>query len=543
VTKPLSLAQAASQARSAIDKFVSDLARSRDDLSRLPEATANAVNGVRPYFAGLPTSDQDMIVARISAATRRNPAWVRRLFALSEMDVRRAIRSREPKWDRHGHETLYPSDGWIGAYLLYAQDSEAPLAWHFWCAVATLGMVARRNFYWDRGRYILYLNHYLLIVGPTGLKKSTTMNQAMALLKLADQKVQDIRNDKPPPFYFSPDRVTPEALDAELSAWTKANPDAKDTICGLVNDEVATLLGKNVWGSDKLIHFLTAIYGGAASYRDASIGRGKREMKNIQVTALFGSTADWIRDSVTDEMLGGGFLGRCVIVPREDPHGIFPEPPPSDPVVMHTLAEALIPWISLSGLVECRRTKEATSWYEEWYLSNKAGKPSDPRLEGWWNRKDDHLHKLAAILRIAELIASGEGAYEELIESRVLLVGLRTFHQAISILDVEENHLPKLLAQIGANIVARANERVLLIIEQEYRRTKTPVSHSRVLQKSVHFIGGAWEFRRAIETLREQNLVTVAHEGGPMGRGKTYLPTWAAAKGEGPIPDDKPANG
>lgn len=531
------------RARAALDRFKAALA-SDVRLKGNPDALANVVNGVRPYITAFPKADVEAIVLAIHVLTGRDLMWVRKLLELSEMEVRRAFRSKPPKLDRHGYETIYPEDGWLGAYLLYAQDSEAPLGWHFWCSVAVLGMVARRNFYWDKGRYILYLNQYLMMVGETGLKKSTSIDQTTEILRLAAEKYVDGHPQQPPdPFYFSPDRVTPEALDQDLSLWYKTHPNATDTIAAILNDEVVTLLGKNVWGGDKIIHFLTAVYGGKATYKDASIGRGKREMNNLQISCLFGSAPDWIRDSVTTEMLTGGFLGRCVMVPRHDPHGIFPEPLPSDPVMKHTLAEALVPWISYEGLCECRRTDEATEWYNSWYHEkHRRKKPADPRMLGWWNRKDDHLHKLAAILRISEMVGAGAGAFTTVQESHTLTVDVRHFEAAVKILDDEEARLPKLIAMVGASIDSRNNERILANIEEWYNQRRTPAPHSDILRKSMHFIGNAWHFERAIDTLRQTDQVRVLNPGlGKRRRGRSYLPTWADTRGEGV--DDEPEAG
>lgn len=521
---PPRLAEVIPLARRALDKFLADLPA----LAGHPDAQVHAIIGMLPHFPAFPAEDQRTVIESLARITGRPAVWVARVFDLSPIEVRRALRSQPPRLDRHGHETVYPSDGWLGAYLLYAQDSEAPLGWHFWCAAAILGMVARRNFYWDKGRYILYLNHYLMMIGETGLKKTTSIMQTVEILRLAAEKASV--DGSPVPFYFSPDRATPEALDADLSAWHKAQPDIADTICAILNDEVVTLLGKNVWGGDKLIHFLTAVYGGQAKYRDASIGRGKREMTNLQITCLFGSAPDWIRDSVTDEMLTGGFLGRCIMVPRHEPHGIFPEPLPSDPVVKHTLAETLVPWIAMDTLVELRRTPEATEWYNDWYHGHRSKKPADPRLLGWWNRKDDHLHKLAAVLRLSEMIGSGKGAVDETRRDGIVAVGVRTFEQAIRILDDEESRLPKLMAMVGASVEARNNERLMGLIEEAYRKTSLPIPHSLLLRKAAHFLGDAWHFDRAISTLAEQDLVIINQPAVPgvHRRGRTYMPSWAS---------------
>ena len=94
-------------------------------------------------------------------------------------EMRRAIKFRKAKpmvwlkeegWD----ERNYPHGGFLGKYMRWAQGAEVPLAWHFWMGCATLGAACRRNIYMDRNNHYIWPNYYLMIVGPSGLKKGPT---------------------------------------------------------------------------------------------------------------------------------------------------------------------------------------------------------------------------------------------------------------------------------------------------------------------------------------------------------------------------------
>src|SRR5262245_7555676 len=88
-------------------------------------------------------------IQRIAKLLGRPTSWVTVLYTLPIPEFRRALRSTPPILQRHPHEEIYPTTGWLGDYLLFTQEMEAPLGWHFWCGAVLLGLVARRNFYID----------------------------------------------------------------------------------------------------------------------------------------------------------------------------------------------------------------------------------------------------------------------------------------------------------------------------------------------------------------------------------------------------------
>jgi hypothetical protein len=102
----------------------------------------------------------------------------------------------------------------------------------------------------------------------------------------------------------------------------------------------------------------------------------------------------------------GGFTSRLLFIYRANDDGReYAEPLPLDPLGRDALAETLLE-VSLMDKTPLRLTLEAREWFLTWYHFNKvkADSPSvDPRVQGYFRRKDGHLLRLAMILSISEM--------------------------------------------------------------------------------------------------------------------------------------------
>lgn len=489
---------------------------------------ARAIATIRKELGHIPQQDLDFLLKSFAESIGRSEEWVLSLLTLNAQDTRRALRSPVPHLDRLPGEEHYPNQGWLGAYLLYTQEGEAPLGWQFWVGVTVLGVVLRKNFYWDRGRYYLYPNHYTLLLGNTGLKKSTSIVSGSDLLRDVDALVRDEVNASgfrlPRDTYVSPDRITPERLMQDLSSKYVIDPATSttrpDTIGLILADELVSMLGRNVHGADRMVHFLTDVYGGKRSYKASTLTGGDRYLFNVCLSCLFGSTAEWVRTSITEDLFAGGFMARMVVIPRKDKRKSVPEPPPADPIFRHQLAKALVPWVLIGTEVEFRRSREADEWYRRWYEGHQAVPVHDPKLAGYKERKDDHLHKLAGILEVSRLIdPSQPDALDKVRRAGQMDVSLESFLLALSLLEDEERRLPEVFAEVGESEEARIARRVWEALMDLQKSLGGPVPHSLLLRKTVHFVGSAKGLRDSINTLKEQGLV----ESKSAGTGVRYL--------------------
>jgi len=453
---------------------------------------------------------QPTAIPDIATALGRPRQWVETLYSLSIPDFRRALRSVPPTLSRLPYEKLYPTTGWLGDYLLYCQEMEAPLGWHFWCGVVLLGLVARRNFYIDRGVYFLYLNHYVLILGPSGLTKSTTIDRIMAVFRgvqLAaggDMGVDHI--------YQSPERITAQRLLQDLTKWTATHDSRRDTILFMVNDELATLAGKNVKGSDVLIDFLTAVYA-KDSYKDSTIVGGNRELVNAATSCLFGTTPSSMRRNIIEALFTDGFMGRTITASRQysERHGIYSRPPPIDPVMGRMLSQSLVPWLLINRELEVRPTPEAELWMDEWYDAHTRAMPNEEKLIAFWKRKQDHMFKLAGVLALSEAIAGGPERLGE-----ALWVELPTMQLALQMLEAEEARLPDAFAMIGAKEESQDTARIQQYIEKKFAESGEPVLHTRIFHNCRHIVKSGQHLREMTEALMGMDVIQEVAVGGKM---------------------------
>jgi len=501
--------------RFVLEKFMRDL--DRKEVLEDQEVLAGVVTGIVPHLPSFSKSDTDAVTQKLIAVTGRSALWFDKLFRLSIPEIRRALRTRPNLPNRRDAEALYPTDGWLGGYLLYCQESEAPLGWHFWCGVALLSLIARRNFYWDRGRYFLFLNHYIFLLGQSGLTKSTTIGQAMGVFEEVQSIIAAMGTEGREPFYQSPERITPERLLVDLSNWTftVTGPPRRDTILFMVSDELTTLLGRDVKGSDRLANFLTDIYMGKRSFRDSTIVGGDRKLTNLACTCLFASTASAVRRAITDNMFSEGFMARVITAPRKliDRHGEYDTPPPTDPVERRTLSETLVPWALLNTEIEIRPTHAARDWFKSWYSEHRNHPPDEEKLVAFWQRKPDHLNRLAGILKLSQVMGCPPDVLPEIREAGVLWIDDKVMQYALHLIEDEERRLPEAFSQIGAREESRDVWQLQAVIEKHFERNSTPISHVDLFHNCRHIIKDAPHMMMMLQTLLLNDVIEVVRVG------------------------------
>jgi hypothetical protein len=461
---------------------------------------------------------------RMAADRLRIP--VDRFRALQKIEdtreLRRALRAvhyreRSPRLEG---EDIYPEDGWLGAYLEFAQDSEVPLGWHFWCGVAILGAACRRNLYIDRNAFYITANHYMIMVGPTAAHKSTAIGHALNVLAVMNKELEEeIANttiDKR--VVVLPVKLTPEAMVDALSPERRTMKDGSvrqrvQSIGLLQCAELSVLLGKNVQGADRMIHLATDLYGNdAREYGFRTRKDGEKKLYEPVLSCLFGSTAEWINKSVTSDLFTGGFVGRNMWLPRDTSQKEFPKPPPMDPVIKNQLGEMLLPW-ARTNTTEVELTPKAEDWFDQWYRENKATPPPIPLMEGWKERKQGHLFKLAMVLAISEM-CSPHLEQAELDRCPSIELELRFLERAAKIIDLEQERMPDCFARIGQHEAAELTDEVKAMIREVGRRDPEGwATHSTVFQRVRHRVGTADAFRKIIRTLIEAGEVEVRVEG------------------------------
>ncbi len=460
---------------------------------------------------------------------------VDQLLRLRYEDMVRALQASPPpdKLVCLAEENIYPTKGWIGEYLRYAQGCEVPIPWHFWCAIATVGAACRRNFFLDMGNYRLYPNHYILLLGPSGMKKSAALGVSKDLIRRlnvrlrrqpnfrADQLIQlmpDRTNVETFLMSIQSKEVTPPVMANKATGAPAKEGVYTDAVGLFAVSELATLLGKQVFHSDQLIHVLTDLYDCPTEWENSTIGRGKEIFRNIAISFIGCSTMDWVLSSVTEEMFTGGFFGRLVVCWRDNSNRMYPYAEFLDPIAAESLATKLEP-LAIEKPRLVTQSAPAKEWYEEWYQENHLAWENERQnnVRGYIKRMHKHLWTLAMVLALSELRYEVEQPDLEL---------------ALSLLNVEEKiSMPHIFRAMGRHSEDQAAGQVMQAIQDwklgiKMDRNGNPlnlkgvdITHKQLTNYTLRFVGNVHRLNMILDSCEDRGWIDkrkiASKKGGP----------------------------
>lgn len=219
-----------------------------------------------------------------------------------------------------------PECAWTGPLARYrdivAPISESPLAYHWAAAVTVIGQLFGRQVttYYARD---IYLNFFFLLLGPTGVKKSTPLNMALRLRQSipGGDQVADLGG-----------LSSPEGLIQKLS-------EAPDGRAVIYEDEMRQLLKKaQATNNGGLIPQLNKLYD-CPPTAEVNTRANPLKVDRPVVSLIAGATAESLEDCVGDNEVFGGLFNRIIPVCGElRPPQAWPEPP-DDQEWAHLVAE------------------------------------------------------------------------------------------------------------------------------------------------------------------------------------------------------------
>lgn len=500
-----------------------DYATNIDKQQRTLETVADARRRAGDGVLSTPFVQNLLGAASLRVGERIERLWA--LTLLTPVEIRRALKARRTAPpDRLPHERLYPTDGWLGAYLDLTILSEQPLAYHFWVGATVLGSCLRRNLYMDLGfEDVLYPNHYIFLVGGTGLGKNQAIGVGARVVERANSHPHLID------FCLAEDRdirvrvlneTTYEGLIDQLlpgkgyfpaqDAWAQ-----RIESCGfLINAEASTVIGKaRKEISDRLIGGLTDWYDGKAR-ETAGRAAGVKKLGPLNFSMILGSNEQWITDNIGQSVISGGFTGRCLMVHRSERDRIkyrdIPAAYAPDPTIEAALADMLVPWMTAEGPIEARWTSPAQVAWEKWYVLHREAACPNPRLEGWWQRKPAHVAKLAMLLMASQVCEKDL----DLGGVRSIDVPQEYFEKALELLDEEQRRIPALLQQLDAHPDFSRIEWVFARIVELWNESKgEPVTHHEVAKAIRHKVPTAQAQAQLLQTLAQDGRITAVITG------------------------------
>lgn len=194
-----------------------------------------------------------------------------------------------------------PQDSWFRRWMEIWPTSESPKSFLLFSGMAMLGACLGRRVWLDQDIHQVRPMLNLLLIGPSGIGKSSAVKVAKKLLPFV-------------PEYHRPQFIEGGATKEKLHMDLVDQPKAI-----LFAPELAAFFSKEKY-KENLIPYVTNLL----DYEDQIEIRTRRDgivtVLNPSVSILGASTLEWLQDQLPDSAVSGGFLARFLIL-NEDSKG------------------------------------------------------------------------------------------------------------------------------------------------------------------------------------------------------------------------------
>ncbi|KKM87258.1 hypothetical protein LCGC14_1270810 [marine sediment metagenome] len=333
--------------------------------------------------------------------------------------------------------------GIVEAICKYTEDTEVPAIFSVWAGISAVGAAMGRDCFVDQGYFAIYPNLYVILVaGSARCRKSTAVNIAGDFIQKVVPKINLISQ-----------KVTPEGLIGMLSGLIGdegATTVVPSAVGVAVVDELSTLIDKNAFKSG-LIALLTNLYD-CKDFEYLTRGRGRELVNNPCLSVLGASTIRWIKDTIPEVAIGGGFTSRIVFVYKDKREKLVPWPVMSaenkalSEDIVHDLCEVS----KMRGPIAL--DKGALDTYKEEYVNfyENSSLMKDEGLAGYANRRHHILLKVSMIICASRT------------DNR--LITQHEMNMSIKLLRKAENAMPFILRTIMSEKVGTVFESILTFI-------------------------------------------------------------------------------
>lgn len=282
----------------------------------------------------------------------------------------------------------------IETYLKWVGENEGSKKIHLWSCISILAGALERRCYLPRGFKRLYPNHYIFVVGRSGIiRKSSTTGTAVGLIR----NLESIK--------FMGDRMTAGSFVQQFvkakRKYFEGDEEIEQSPIYCYAPELIVLM-KEVFGT--LIELLTPIWDCPDVFENTTKHQGNDLIVNPCLNILAATTMDWLRQCVTPSNMSAGFAGRIIFVyEKEGPSKWVAHPKihKDHEDVKKLLVQDLEKISQLSG--EFKESQEAYDFFEKWYTDYNEEKKTNPdsRLSGYFSRVGDHLLKAAMVRSVS----------------------------------------------------------------------------------------------------------------------------------------------
>lgn len=373
---------------------------------------------------------------------------------------------------------------WLQLLLDQTKRAESPRSFIVWSGLTAVSAIVNNKVWLNKGGlYNLYPNIYVMLVGPSGLRKSFP---PMVMRKLVGM----IGNTR-----IIAGRISVQALITKLSKTThiQGRGIIKDAI-GYVNaGELATALVRD----QDALTLLTDLHDGNYNKEWANTlkGSGTEELKNVCITMLGAINPELFGDFITQKEIGGGFIARNFLIyeTRRQQKDSLLRNKKDDQINYEELSKHLLELTKLSG--EFTIEEEAIEAYEQWYDKFEPEDMDDKT--GSANRIHDQILKVAMLLSLCERNDS-------------LIIKAAEMEKAFALCTQSTSGVTRILAGTGIHVDA---PKLKLFVDKLMATEGHSVTRKEFLSKNYGSVD-RYDLDRIVDTMVEAGGLTVDGYGG-----------------------------
>jgi hypothetical protein len=328
-------------------------------------------------------------------------------------------------------------------YEAYTKDTEPPNNFHVWTAIGTISALLGRKCYIPQGHFTVYPNLYIVLTGPAGVKKSSSMNIGKRLLKTI------------PDFPLAPASTTREALLMSLEEnrieYSLSGRNYFYHQCSAFVTEMQEFIGgKHI--NQAMVGIMTAIWD-EPEFEYKTANKGSVVIPSPYFTMVGCCTKDWITTKLKSDVITDGFARRVIFVLEEKRSNYvpWPETTPEKDAAFENLAHEAQRIRNLKG--KFRFTDKARKLWDSIYEDiQKEVDSKDAYVQNYYGSKHTLIQKLCMCLSAAK-------------DNR-MIVDSEMLQLAHDMLLVTEENLLNVFQGLGRNELSAFQEDMYQYIQQ-----------------------------------------------------------------------------
>lgn len=281
----------------------------------------------------------------------------------------------------------------LSRYLRACGRTEVPTIFHKWSCISLIAAcLGDRVWFVKHADSKLYPNLYVTLIGESASGKGTAISRSSRIAKQV-------------PEIF---RYRGKATGAHLSdvfSMAQAEKEEKGLdeppSIYLVFPEMSDSIGEGPQANDFIKRFTNIFEAEEDVHQEGTRTHGALQYRIPIANCLFGTTEEWLYESVSRAALRSGWIARnCVVKAEYDPSVRIhiPEYPANYNALMEWLVARARQIARLRG--PFTMTEEAVETHRTWYEQRPY--PDDKAIRPSWKRADDLFYKLAMIMSVSK---------------------------------------------------------------------------------------------------------------------------------------------